>query len=116
MPEELDELETVLKESDAYAAVVFGSYARGENYNDIDVAVFTEEDVEGIVREVSSKFDIQAFNDLPMYVRKRVLEEGELVYCTDKDRFYDEVVRTIKEYEDFKPIHDEYLERVKQRG
>ncbi len=114
--EAMDKLEEELGRSDAYAAMVFGSYARDEDYSDIDVAVFTGSGVEELVRELPSVFDIQPFQDLPLYIKKRVLEEGELVYCRDRDRFYDDVLEAVKAYEDFRPIHRKYLEGVRERG
>lgn len=116
MEEYFKKLEEQLQESDCYAAMVFGSYARDEEFNDIDIAVFTENGVEDIIREVPGIFDVQRFSELPMYVRKRVLEDGELIYCSDEDRFYDEVIRFVKKYEDFEPLYREYLEGVKMRG
>ena len=114
--EETEKLGKIFENSDCYAAIVFGSYARGENYRDIDVAVFTDSDIRDIVREAPAIFDIQRFSDMPMYVRHRVLDEGELFYCRDQDRFYDEVFRFVKEYEDFRPRYEDYLEGVKSRG
>ncbi|MDY6773745.1 MAG: nucleotidyltransferase domain-containing protein [Candidatus Nanohaloarchaea archaeon] len=116
MADELDGLEEILEETEVYAAIVFGSYARGEEYSDIDVALFTDGDVEEVVREAPGVFDLQRFQDLPLYIRHRVLDEGDLFYCRDRERFYDVVIRTIKAYEDFRPLHEEYLEGVRRRG
>lgn len=57
--------------------------------------------------------DLQIFQQLPIYIRKRILEEGQLKYCRDKGRLYDLAYRTIQEYEDFAPRMREYLEGVK---
>ncbi|MCF7875978.1 nucleotidyltransferase domain-containing protein [Candidatus Bipolaricaulota bacterium] len=57
--------------------------------------------------------DLQIFQQLPIYIRKQILEEGQLEYCVDKDRLYDLAYRTIQEYEDFAPRMREYLEKVK---
>ena len=111
----IKELEKLIEESGAYAASVFGSYARGEEYNDIDIAVFTEGNIDEIVREATGIFDIPWFSDLPLYIKQRVLEEGEVLFVADREKYYDDVFRTIKEYEDFRPRHNEYLEGVKSR-
>lgn len=114
---DIEKLKQTLKDSDAYAAVVFGSFARDEdNYNDIDVAVFTDEGIDEIVAEAQGIFDISRFSDLPMNIKHRVLDEGDLIYCIDKDRYYDETISFAKAYEDFKPIYEEYLEGVRARG
>lgn len=106
-------LEEELGKSDAYGALIFGSYARGEDFKDIDVAVFTEGTAEELARELPAIFDVQKFSDLPLYVGHRALEEGEIVYLVDRDKLYDQVLSFIKEYEDFKPIYKDYLEGVK---
>ncbi len=112
----LSVLENLLPDTSVYAAMVYGSYARDEEFNDIDVALFTDDDITSIVREAPAILDLQRFNDLPMYIRHRVLEEGELIYCSDKNRFYDTIIAFVKAYEDFKPLHDAHLTGVKQRG
>jgi len=113
---EVESLKEILQSSQAYAALIFGSYARGEEYNDIDVAVFTDGKIDGIVAEASGIFDISCFSDLPMNIRHRVLDEGELIYCNDENRYYDETISFARAYEDFKPIYREYLKGVKARG
>lgn len=59
------------------------------------------------------KIDIQIFQQLPIYIRKRVLEEGSVNYCRDQEDLYQLAYRTIQEYEDFAPRLREYLEGVK---
>lgn len=72
----MNKLKQELEKSEAYAAIIFGSYARNEEYNDIDVAIFIDGSIEGIIKNVSAVFDIQRFSDLPMYIKNRVLDEG----------------------------------------
>lgn len=59
------------------------------------------------------QLDVQIFQQLPIYIRKRVLEEGEVAYCIDTDKLYNLAYRTIQEYEDFAPRMSEYLEGVR---
>jgi hypothetical protein len=59
------------------------------------------------------KIDIQIFQQLPIYIRKRVLEEGRVNYCRDQEDLYQLAYRTIQEYEDFAPRLREYLKDVK---
>lgn len=113
---DLAEVEAVLQAGGAYAAIVYGSYARGEDYNDVDVAVFTDGGLDGAIRELPTQVDLHRFQDLPMYVRHRVLAEGERLFCTDEDRFYDTVLSFVRAYEDYRPLYEEYLEGVKAGG
>ena len=65
--------------------------------------------------EYLSKFpalDIQIFQQLPIYIRARILREGKVIYCKDEDLLYDIAILTIKEFEDFKHVYKEYLEGV----
>jgi len=57
--------------------------------------------------------DIQIFQGLPVYIRKRVLKEGKLKYCRDKERLYELAYKTVKEYEYFAPWLREYLEGLR---
>ncbi len=113
----LNKLKKVLNNFNIYAAMVYGSYIKNKEYNDIDIAVFTEKnDVIEIIKEAPGVFDIKKFNELPLYIAHRVLEEGELFYLKDKDKFYDDIFSFIREWEDFKPHYKEYLNGVKQNG
>lgn len=116
MEDYFKKLERQLQESECYAAMLFGSYARDEEFNDIDIAVFTDSDIYRISGETPSVFDVSRFQDLPMYIRKQVLEEGEVIYLEDEEKFYDQVIRFVRNYERFKPIYKDYLEGVKARG
>ena len=55
-------------------------------------------------------YDLQIFEDLPIYVQKEVLA-GKLLYCKNQPALIDRALELIREYEDFKPVYDYYLER-----
>ncbi|RLI99798.1 MAG: nucleotidyltransferase domain-containing protein [Candidatus Aenigmatarchaeota archaeon] len=112
-------VETVKKDKDVLAVLVFGSYARGERYSDIDVCIVLKEKMKNL--EMSRKklyyissfpLDIHIFQQLPLYIRIRVLKEGKVIYCKDMDLLYDTAIKTIKEFEDYKHIYYSYLEGV----
>ncbi len=75
--------------------------------------LFSRKRLEYLSRIDPEKIDIQIFQQLPIYIRKRVLEEGRVRYRRDRERFYGLVYRTIQEYNDFEPRLREYLEGVK---
>ena len=56
--------------------------------------------------------DISIFQQLPIYIRKRVIKEGKILLMKDFDELYDIVIDTIKEFDDFKKIYKMYLEGV----
>jgi len=110
----------VEKDERMVAVILFGSFARGENFRDIDVCLVLKKKPENLemsrIRlEYLSKFpalDIQIFQQLPIYIRARILREGKVIYCKDEDLLYDIAILTIKEFEDFKHVYKEYLEGV----
>ncbi|RLG56941.1 MAG: hypothetical protein DRN95_06145 [Candidatus Hydrothermarchaeota archaeon] len=56
--------------------------------------------------------DVQIFNTLPLYIKARIFKEGKLIHCKDEELLYDIAIRTIKEYELFKPRYKLYLEGI----
>jgi len=119
--EQLEDLIRAVKDDkDVIALILFGSFARGEEHRDIDVCVVLAKGCEKgeLARkkmEYLAKFpdlDIHIFQSLPLYIRKRVIKEGKLIYCRDKAMLYDIVADFVKEFEDFLPIYKSYLEGV----
>ena len=128
------------KDKDVLAVAVFGSYVRQEKHRDIDICLILQEKrTDADQRREASKrtgvktrnnlemskkkleymkiagnrIDIQVFQQLPLYIRHRVLKEGKIIFCKNKGKLYDVAIGFIKEYEDFKPIYNSYLEAVK---
>ena len=56
--------------------------------------------------------DIQIFQQLPLYVKMRVLKEGKTIFCRNEDLLYDLSFSTIKQFEYFKSRYLSYLEDV----
>jgi hypothetical protein len=63
-----------------------------------------------------TSFDVQVYQRLPLYVRRRVLAEGKVLYCRDEDALYDLARQTIREFEDFRPRYECYLDEVARAG
>lgn len=110
----------VEEDSDVVALLLFGSAARGEAgpYSDLDLCLVLrpgprERDGHKRLEYLGEfDFDIHIFKQLPLYVRTRVLKEGEVIHCKDEPLFYDIAYRHAREYEDFKYIYREYLSAV----
>ena len=110
------------------AVLLFGSRARGEGTpsSDVDLCVVLDPTRADSRSAASVKlaylgatpgaFDIQVYQSLPIYVRKRVLAEGRVVYCRDDDALYALARRTIGEFEDFRPRYQCYLDEVARAG
>lgn len=111
-------LERAAEDSHVMAVILFGSSARGERARDIDMCLvlYPEKETDGFEKRIEysehEMVDVQVFQDLPLYVRQRVLKEGEIVLCKDWDMLYDIAFDSIKEFEYFKPRYKEYLDGV----
>ncbi len=109
----------VMKDKEILAAILFGSFPQ-EGFSDIDVCIvlypgkyenlyLSEKKLELMM--VLPHFDIQIFQQLPMYIRTRVLK-GKVIFCRDEKMLYEVAIQTIKEFEDYRKIYDEYLRGV----
>jgi len=54
------------------------------------------------------KFDIQIFEELPLYVRVEILK-GKLLYAKEESEVYDIAWSTIKEFDHFKKYYYDYI-------
>lgn len=114
-------VEQAKKDSDVLAVAYFGSYARNESHRDIDVCIFLmpkKYDERKLSKkkmqyaQENEKYDVQVFQQLPLYIRDRIFREAKFVYCRDEDALYDLFFAHQREYEHFKPIYEGYLEAV----
>lgn len=97
--------------------ILFGSYSQGKQnkLSDIDFAVYFDGDSKQRFKfriklgaKLPDKFDIQIFQDLPLYVRIETLK-GKLIYARDETFVYDIAYKTIKSFEDFKYAYYDYI-------
>ncbi len=115
-------------DKDILAVMLFGSVARGEqNQNsDIDICLVlmpTKKPYNPLFLsnkriEYLSQFDldIHIFQQIPIYIRKRVLKDGKVLFVRDEDMLYEVAFRTAQEFEDFKHIYYDYLKEIKNSG
>ncbi len=92
--------------------VLYGSAAAGKNtrLSDIDITVYYQGDKKErfdfrvkILGRINNRFDIQTYQDLPLYIQKDIISTGEVIYFKDYKDIFNVVMRTIREFEDFKP-------------
>lgn len=122
----MDNVDRVLAKArhdpEVVAVLLFGSRARGRSAagSDVDICLMLEPR-RRTASELSSKrlsylkesdADIHIFSQLPLYIRRRVLKEGKVLFCRDEDLLYEIAFRTAQAFEDFKHIHYGYLEEV----
>lgn len=96
---------------------LYGSSSKGlaREDSDIDICIFyggKKEEAERfrlkLLSTLSSKFDVQIFQSLPLYVRKEVLR-GIPIYVKDTRFLYETAFKTIQDFEDFKRHFYDYI-------
>ena len=119
-------IERAGKDPEILAVLLFGSRARKQesSTSDLDVCLVLlpgRYNALALFRkrlEYIKDFDldIHIFQQLPLYIRQRVLKEGKLLFVRDEDLLYSLAFQTIRAFEHFKPIYREYLEQVARAG
>lgn len=117
-------LEKARQDPDILAVILFGSVAREEQFpsSDVDICLVlvpqTKRYDPALIPckrlEYLGQFDldIHIFQQMPIYIRRRVLKEGKVLLVKDEDLLYDTAIRTAKAFEDFKHIYYDYLKEV----
>ena len=121
-------LARVRLDEDVLAVFLFGSVARKEQtpLSDMDICLVLMpqstpfEPLEPYRKRLGylkyTPFDIQIFQQLPLYVRRRVLKEGQVLFVRNETLLYELAFRTAQAFEDFKGIYAFYLEEVAIAG
>src|SRR5262245_65099183 len=96
-------IERAQHDLDVLGVIVFGSRARGDAgpRSDIDVCLVLEPRAScGIAASrrrleylAGREIDLAIFQQLPLYLRHRILKEGRVLFVRDEDRLYDLAVR-----------------------
>jgi hypothetical protein len=80
-------------ENNVFAILIYGSYVRGEAHqrSDIDVCIVLKsnkkEKIRNIFRKIlrisakNEKYDIRIFEQMPLFMRIGVIENGEVIYA-----------------------------------
>lgn len=101
--------------------ILYGSAAkeRSTNLSDIDIAVFHSGNKRErfrfrvkILGRIGNKFDIQTYQDLPLYIQNEILSSGEVLYFSDFKEIFNTFMKTIREFEDFKPRLELYYSNM----
>jgi len=113
-------------DEEVLAVFLFGSYARKEQVRSSDIDVCLALISKPVELTASSRkrldylkdipLDVKIFQQLPLYMRRRVLKEGRLLFVRDETLLYQLAIRTAQAFEDFKHIYSTYLEEVAIAG
>jgi predicted nucleotidyltransferase len=102
---------------------LFGSVAekKDNKLSDIDFAVFHSGDSKErfrfrikLLTKLPEKYDVQIFQDLPLYVRINVLK-GKIIYAKNESFVYEKAYDTIKKFDDYKKYYYDYINTRKIR-
>lgn len=114
------------KDGQVLALILFGSQARGERtaVSDLDLclvlspAPYTPLELSEKKLEYLAKFsaDIHIFQQFPLYMKQRVLRDGNVLFCRDEDSLYELAFAVIREYSDFEHVYRDYLKEVANAG
>ena len=122
---EIEKLLTkVHQDAEILAVLSFGSTSRQEQtpLSDIDICLMLVpcsklSDPQSLtfkrleyLKDLS--LDVQIFQQLPLYIRKRVLKEGKILFVRDENQLYELAFRTVRSFEDFRHIYNDYLKEV----
>jgi len=126
---ELDRLLGMVKQDkELLAVIIFGSAARDEKVllSDVDIClVITSQPKSFELTSLSHKrleymkdnsLDVRIFQQLPLYIRVRVLKEGRILFVRNENKLYELAFRTAQAFEDFKHIYYGYLKEVALAG
>ncbi len=103
--------------------MLYGSVSAGKQtpLSDIDICISLNLPPKDRLRarmkllgKLPEKYDLQVFEDLPLYVKKSVLA-GELLYCRNKQKTIQRALEVIRDYADFEPIYSYYIARDKSK-
>lgn len=102
------------------AFALFGSSLKGKG-RDVDVCVFLDKKLPNkemskirfeLLSHCKEGIDIQIFQQLPIYIRSRIMKEGKIIFSKDDNRLYEIAFETINEFNMFKKLYDIYLNKV----
>lgn len=107
-------------DADVLAVALFGSSTRGKG-RDFDICVFLNKNLSSL--EMSRKrlaflsgpgprFDVHIFQQLPLYIRARILKEGNILFCRNTDALYLLYFETIKSFNLYEKIYRTYLRAI----
>jgi predicted nucleotidyltransferase len=110
------------RDPDVLAIILFGSQARAGAgpRSDVDVCLVLDLGVSAGLPASRKRLeylacgdvDLTIFQQLPLYVRSRILKEGRVMFVRDEDRLYDLAVRTARSFEGFRHHYRRYLDAV----
>lgn len=99
------------------AVILFGSQATGKARpdSDVDLAIITKNDSERekikVICEGNEVIQISHFNTLPIEIQFRIIKEGKVIFCKNKEELKKRKIATILKYLDFNYFLTKFYQR-----
>ena len=102
--------------------VVYGSCLteRFNKLSDIDVAIYYDGNSKecfqfrlALSGDLPNIFDIQIFQDLPLYIKNEIIKEGKIVYMKDMKEVSMIYISVIREFNQFEKYIEHYYKHLR---
>ncbi len=119
--DDIKETVDILKGFDIiHSIILFGSRARGVQGRDIDLCIIPSKELDmrerlSIESSVPNNVDISVFFDLPIHIRKRIFEEGQVLHTREMYYVLTLLKETDFEYSGYKRHREYYNNTMQQR-
>ncbi len=107
------------RDKEVLAIMLFGSRAARKNTknSDIDICLFLSRRKRAFHKvsefsEISSRLDASEFYSLPLYIRRRILKEGKLLFCRDMKLLHYIAIDTVNQYRHYGRHYYYYTRKV----
>jgi len=108
-----DFVRSAKRDDDIAGAFLFGSRAEGSHsrQSDVDICIFMRKSFRGSMTKkrlmyTQEGLDVRIFQQLPLYIKIRVLKQGKTLFVSDNDSVYDSATDAIKDFEYFRPRYE----------
>ena len=115
---EIEKIKNVKGSEKIQFIILYGSAAKEtmKESSDIDLCVYYDGTAEeaskfrlnALAELFNDKYDLQIFQQLPLYLRKDVLK-GKIVYARNIEYVYRIAIKTMREFEEFKHRFYDYI-------
>lgn len=115
-----DILKKAENDKDVLAVALFGSSLKSKG-RDIDICLFLNKKLPNLkmskkrleyLKSSRKNIDIQIFQQLPIYVRVRIVKECKVLFCKNDDLIYDISLNTLKEFSSYEKLYKMYLSEM----
>jgi|GEM_PF-1597881 len=121
MERKIEEIIELLKSFDfVHSIMLFGSISREKSGRDIDICIIPSRNLsfkERLAVEAATPpdFDISIYSELPIHIRKRISEEGTLLYTEDIYHLLTIFKETDLEYRGYRRYREYYIKAARER-